>query len=102
MTITLDLQPEIESGLLAQATVRGLSLSDYVKEIVVREANVSEVQLPAEPARRRTGQDFIDACAKVRGLLTDEEVDMIDLFAPLRGLNIDFERDRDTGRDIVL
>jgi hypothetical protein len=30
--------------------------------------------------------------------------DMVELFAPLRGLNIDFERDRskDTGRDISL
>ena len=32
---------------------------------------------PAEPARPRTGQDLIDACARVRGLLTDEEVDTI-------------------------
>ncbi len=31
MTITLDLQPEIEKGLLAQAAARGVSLSDYVK-----------------------------------------------------------------------
>jgi hypothetical protein len=28
--------------------------------------------------------------------------DMVELFAPLRGLNIDFERDRDPSRDIVL
>jgi len=28
--------------------------------------------------------------------------DMVELFAPLRGLNLDFERDRDTGRDINL
>lgn len=28
--------------------------------------------------------------------------DMVELFAPLRGLNLDFERDRDTGRDIDL
>jgi hypothetical protein len=27
---------------------------------------------------------------------------MVELFAPLRGLNLDFERDRDTGRDINL
>jgi hypothetical protein len=26
--------------------------------------------------------------------------DMVELIAPLRGLNLDFERDRDTGRDI--
>jgi hypothetical protein len=28
--------------------------------------------------------------------------DMVELFAPLRGLNLNFERDRDTGRDINL
>jgi len=27
---------------------------------------------------------------------------MVELFAPLRGLNLDFERDRDAGRDINL
>jgi len=27
---------------------------------------------------------------------------MVELFAPLRGFNLDFERDRDTGRDINL
>jgi len=31
----------------------------------------------AEPPHRRTGQDLIDVCAKVRGLLTDEEVDTL-------------------------
>jgi hypothetical protein len=72
MTITLDLQPEIERGLLAQAQARGVSLSDYVLEIVAREAHV----YPAAPPRR-TGQELIDACAKVRGLLTDEEVDTL-------------------------
>jgi hypothetical protein len=73
MTITLDLQPEIEEGLLAQATARGVSLVDYVKEIFVREAHVS-----LEPPRRqRTGQELIDVSGKVRGLLTDEEVDTL-------------------------
>lgn len=56
MTITLDLQPEIEQGLLTQATARGLSLSDFVREIVVREAHVSPEGLP-----RRTAQELIDA-----------------------------------------
>jgi hypothetical protein len=31
-----------------------------------------------------------------------EAKDRVELFAPLRGLNIDFERERDTGRDINL
>jgi hypothetical protein len=96
MTITLDLQPEIETGLLAQATARGVSLADYVKEIVVREAHASP-----ETAPRHTGQDSIDACGKVSSKPAPA-MDMVELFAPLRGLNIDFERDRDPGRDIVL
>lgn len=35
---------------------------------------------------------------------TEPAKDMVELFAPLRGLNIDFESDRskDTGRDIRL
>ena len=28
--------------------------------------------------------------------------DMVELFGPLRGLNIEFERDKDPGRDIQL
>ena len=85
MTITLELQPEVEKGLLAQATARGMSLGEYVKEIVAREAHVS-----AEPARR-TGQDLIDACAKVRGLLTDEEVDTLFQRNPSFSRPVDFE-----------
>jgi hypothetical protein len=30
-----------------------------------------------EPPHRRSGQELIDACAKVRGLLTNEEVDTL-------------------------
>jgi hypothetical protein len=86
MTITLDLQPEIEKGLLAQATARGLSLGDFVKEIVVREAHVSPERLP-----RRTGQELIDVCAKVRGLLTDEEVDALFSRTPSFARPVDFE-----------
>ena len=86
MTITLDLQPDIERGLLAQATERGLSLSDFVKEIVVREAHVSHERPP-----RRTGQELIDASAKVRGLLTDEEVDTLFSRNPSCSRPVDFE-----------
>ncbi len=33
---------------------------------------------------------------------TAEAKDLVKIFAPLRGLNLTFERDRDTGRDIKL
>ena len=86
MTITLDLQPEIERGLLARAQARGVSLSDYVQEIVTREAHVSPESLP-----RRTGRELIDACAKVRGLLTDEDVDTLFSRSPSLARPLDFE-----------
>jgi hypothetical protein len=86
MTITLNLQPDIEEGLLAQATARGVSLLDYVNEIVVREAHAAP-----EPPSQRTGQELIDACAKVRGLLTDEEVDTLFSRTHSFGRPVDFE-----------
>jgi hypothetical protein len=68
MTLTLDLQPEVERGLLAQAQAKGVSLTDYAQEILAREAK------PIEILRRRTGQELIDACAKVRGLADDLDI----------------------------
>ena len=86
MTIELDLQPEVEKGLLARAMARGVSLLDFVNEIVSREA----LGAP-ELSRPRTGQELVDACEKVRGLLTDEEVDT--LFSRTRSFArpVDFE-----------
>jgi hypothetical protein len=69
MTITLDLQPEIDRGLLAQAQAKGVSLAD---EVLAREAKSA-----GAPARRRTGQELIDACAQVQGVFTDEEIDRL-------------------------
>jgi len=62
MTITLDLQPEIEQGLLSQDTARGVSLTEFVKEIVLREAHLAEAA-PASP--EPTGQTLIDAFAEI-------------------------------------
>jgi Arc/MetJ-type ribon-helix-helix transcriptional regulator len=45
----------------------------------------------AEPPHRRTGQELIDVCAKVRGLLTDEEVDTLFSRTPSFSRPVDFE-----------
>lgn len=87
MTVTLTLQPEIEKGLLAQAAARGISLADYLQEIVARQAQASTE--PLQPPR--TGQDLINACAKVRGLLTDEEVDTLFSRVPSFSRPVDLE-----------
>lgn len=72
MTITLDIQPEIARGLLAQAQARGLTLTDYVKEIVAREAHVSG---GADNTSQREAKNLFELFAPVRGLLTDDEID---------------------------
>jgi hypothetical protein len=51
MTVTLDLNPEIERGLLAQARERGISLGDYLQEIMARQ--VGAAVWPAEPSHKR-------------------------------------------------
>lgn len=84
MTLHPTLEPEVEKGLVAQATARGVSLLDYVNEIVVREAHVV-------PDHCAQGQALIDGCAKIRGLLTDEEVDTLFSRDPSGARPVNFE-----------
>ncbi len=85
MTIILELQPDVERGLLEQAQARGVSLAQFVEEIVLREAK------RREPSERRTGQDLVDACQSVRGLLTDAEVDALFSRSPSVSRPVDLE-----------
>jgi hypothetical protein len=82
MTITLDIRPEIEAALARQAAAHGLEVGAYAATLLEEVAT-----LPSESSKHRAAA---------------EAKDMVELFAPLRGMNLDFERDRDTGRDIVL
>jgi hypothetical protein len=77
MTITIDIRPEVEAELARRASMRGRPVEAYAATLL-EEA----VHLPSAPA----------LVAK----------NMVELFAPLRGLNLSFERDRDPGRDIEL
>jgi len=47
MTVTLDLNPEIEQGLLAQASERGVSLVAYLQEIVSKQVRVAPTRVAA-------------------------------------------------------
>lgn len=79
MTITLDIKPEVQAELARQAAAHGQAIENYVANLLEEAA-----RLPATPVMESAAND------------------MVELFAPLRGLNIDFERDRDSGRDIQL
>jgi hypothetical protein len=41
MSITLNLSPDVEKDLMAQARERGMPLSDYLQEVVTRQARES-------------------------------------------------------------
>ncbi len=79
MTITLDIKPEVQLELARQAAAQGCALESYVATLLEAAVHLPAVALPEIAAK-----------------------DMVELFAPLRGLDIDFERDRDAGRDIQL
>ena len=72
MIMKLELTPDVEAGLLAQAQARGLSLEAYASQLL-RSASV-----PAKPAPGRKS--------------------LFELFAPLRGLDLEFGRNPSAGR----
>jgi hypothetical protein len=41
MTLKLELAPTVESGLLAQAQARGLSLEEYVKKVLTERSTIN-------------------------------------------------------------
>ena len=76
MTITLELPPNVEQGLLAQAEARGITLTRYLEEIARREAEQGSTTVG--PAT--TLVEFFRS-------------------SPLLGLELNLERDPDAGRD---
>lgn len=52
MTVTLDLNPDVEKNLRAQARERGISLDAYLQEIVAGQVR-SVAAGPAERSRKR-------------------------------------------------
>jgi hypothetical protein len=80
MTITLNISPEIEAELARQAAEHGLGVGAYAASLLEEAAHASALR----PTPRSKAKD------------------MVELFEPLRGLNLDFERDRHMGRDIQL
>ncbi len=77
MAVKLELKPEVEAGLLAQAHARGLSLEAYVDQVLQSAAG------PKRSAGRKS---------------------LAQLFAesPFKGLDLNFERDPDIGRSVKL
>lgn len=59
--IEIELQPEIESRLAAQAEACGVTFSQYLKEVLVKQA-----ERPAERADRRSVAQAIESIRELR------------------------------------
>jgi hypothetical protein len=86
MNITVNIRPEVEAELARQAAAQGRAIEAYAASLLEEAAHV-----PPPELSRRTGQELIDASAKVRGLLTDEEVDSLFSRKPSFARPVDFE-----------
>jgi hypothetical protein len=84
MTVILKLNPEMEKGLMARAQARGVSLDDYIQELVAREAGLPA---PPEPSPAETQFDNLS--------------DFL-LNSPFAGANLDLERSKDFPRPVDL
>ena len=90
MTIQVELSAETEARLAAQAAARCMDVPAYAATLLERAAQ------PAQDSQGRTAQPMRQHPAGRRSLAQ--------LFAdsPFKGLDLDFERDPDLGREIVL
>jgi hypothetical protein len=53
MSITVNLKPEIEAGLLARAQAKGMALEEYLQSIVERDALLAAQGTPVSESTRR-------------------------------------------------
>jgi hypothetical protein len=92
MTITVDVTPEVQAELARQAAAHGRAVEAYAAKLL-EEA----VHLPAA----HPGQD---QNARPERQRAPGKKSLAQLFAesPFKGLDLDFERDKDLGRDIEL
>lgn len=82
MNVILSLNPEVKKGLMARAHARGVSLDDYLQELVAREAG-----LPPG-AETLTDQKLFDNLS-----------DLL-LNSPFAGANLNLERSKDYPRQV--
>jgi len=77
MTVNLELRPEIEAQLVAQANARGLSLKDYLKRLVELTAGVpavvSSVQTMSYDEWERGFEALIDSFPQ-QNVLSDDSI----------------------------
>ena len=78
MTITIEVKPEVEAELAAQAAKRGIDVQAYAANILEEAAQSS--------THHAGGENLVEFFRN----------------SPLVGVELNLERDKDTGRDIDL
>jgi len=80
VTLTIDLPDNLEAALKAQAHAHGLSEAGYVRSMLERDLALPASDVPP-PAKKKS---------------------LVELFEPLRGLDLDLSRNPSTGRPVEL
>ena len=94
MMITVDIKPEVQAELARQAAAQGRPLEAHAASLLEEAAHISSRPSPgalltSEESRAATAANLIDLFAPVRGLLTDEEVDALFSRNPSAGRPVD-------------
>ena len=91
MTIQVEISPDTLAWLAAQAATQSMDVPTYAASLL-------------EQAKRPAISDPQGGIALARRQRPDGQKSLAQLFAesPFRGLNLDFEADRDFGRDVSL
>jgi plasmid stability protein len=92
MTITVTITPEVKAALARQAADHGRALEAYAASLLEEAVHLPVVNPPQ------------DQTARPKRQRPPGRKSLAQLFAesPFKGLDLDFERDRDLGRDIEL
>lgn len=83
MTVTLELKPEVEEQLEAQARQSGLSVKDYLEKRVEEMISASELQPAKTPEERvRLWQEFLNSHDDIKAPpLSDEAISRESIYA---------------------
>jgi hypothetical protein len=77
--IQLELQPEVESRLAAEAEARGLSLDRYIESLVAARPSATYETQPRTPERQRQIEAAVDRIREIRKGMTTGGLSIKDL-----------------------
>jgi hypothetical protein len=104
MNVTLNLKPEVEKGLKARAHSRGVSLGDYLQELIARDAGLPIAAGPSPVQKQPDNRQFDSLqfdSLQSDNLPFDNLSDLL-LNSPLAGADLDLERSKDDPRPVDL